>query len=124
MSTQRLGPGPVTLGLLLLSVALTAQSNAKPDRRVVKVSAERFAFTPSEIKVTVGEEIELRVKSDDTSHGFRIVGTDTDVAIPKRGQGDIVVVFKAPAAGKYEFECSRMCGAGHSFMRGEIVVTE
>ena len=127
MSTRnlkRLGLGPWALGLLLLSAALTAQSAQKPDRRVVRVSAERFAFTPSEIKVAVGEEIELHLKSDDTSHGFRIVGTETNVAVPKRGQGEIVVVFKAPAAGKFEFECSHMCGAGHSFMRGVIVAKE
>jgi cytochrome c oxidase subunit 2 len=123
-NSKRWGLGPWALGLLLLSSVLTAQSAQKPDRRVVRVSAERFAFTPSEISVTVGEEIELRVKSDDTSHGFRIIGTETDVAIPKRGQGETVVVFKAPAAGKFEIECSRMCGAGHSFMRGVIVAKE
>jgi len=110
--------------IAVLTSVTTAQSAQKPDRRVVRVSAERFAFTPSEITVVVGEEIELHVKSDDTSHGFRIVGTETDIAIPKRGQGETVVVFKAPAAGKFEFECSRMCGAGHSYMRGVIVAKE
>ena len=57
------------------------------ERRVVRVRAERFSFTPSEINMTVGETIELRVKSDDTTHGFHIKGTDTDIAVPKRGQG-------------------------------------
>lgn len=111
------------LSVVALSV-VTAQSTQSPGRRVVRVSAERFAFSPSEIKVAVGEEIELRVKSDDTTHGFRIVGTDVDLAVPKRGQGETSVVFKAPSAGRYEFECSRMCGAGHSFMRGVIVARE
>ena len=27
-------------------------------------------------------------------------------------------------AGRYTFECSQLCGAGHEFMRGVIVATE
>jgi heme/copper-type cytochrome/quinol oxidase subunit 2 len=42
--------------------------------------------------------------------------------VPKRGKGDVSVVFKAERAGRYEFECFRMCGAGHDFMRGVIIV--
>ena len=92
--------------------------------RVVRISAERFAFTPSEIKLQVGDVVELRLKSDDTIHGFRILGTETQVAIPKRGGGDVSVIFKAEAAGRYAFECNRMCGAGHHFMRGVIIVRD
>jgi cytochrome c oxidase subunit 2 len=94
------------------------------DKRVIRVTAERFSFTPSRIEIDPGEETEIRIKSDDTSHGFRIVGTDTDLTIPKRGKGDIVVPIKFDKPGRYVFECSRMCGAGHNFMRGELVVRE
>lgn len=95
-----------------------------PDRRVVRVVAERFTFTPSIITVDVGEEIEIRLKSDDTAHGFRLVGTETDIVIPKRGSGEASLVFRATTPGRLTFECSRMCGAGHNFMRGVIVVRE
>jgi heme/copper-type cytochrome/quinol oxidase subunit 2 len=44
------------------------------------------------------------------------------VEIPKRGRGDVRVVFDAAEAGTYVFECSRICGAGHSFMRGRLRV--
>jgi cytochrome c oxidase subunit 2 len=94
------------------------------ERRTVRVSAERFAFTPSRIELTAGEEVELRIKSDDTSHGFRVLGTDTNLTIPKRGKGETVVNLRFEQPGRYVFECSRMCGAGHNFMRGEIVVRE
>jgi cytochrome c oxidase subunit 2 len=93
-------------------------------RRVIHVSAERFAFTPSEIVVEAGEEIELRLTSDDTAHGFRIAKTSVNVVIPKRGRSEIVVPFRAPEPGRYAFECSRMCGAGHNFMRGVLIVRE
>jgi cytochrome c oxidase subunit II len=112
---------------LAIAVAVlipVADARSQTQRRVVRVSAERFAFTPSEIVVDAGEEIELRVKSDDTAHGFRIAGTSVNVVIPKRGRGEISVPFRAPEPGRYLFECTRMCGAGHHFMRGELVVRD
>lgn len=93
-----------------------------PQPRTVSIEAERFSFSPSRIKVEPGEEIEIRLRSADTSHGFKIEGTDIDVEIPKRGKGEAVVRYKPLTAGRYTFECNRMCGAGHHFMRGEIVV--
>jgi cytochrome c oxidase subunit 2 len=93
-------------------------------RRVIRITAERFSFTPSEIVLNAGEEVEFRLKSDDTSHGFRVVGQGVNVAIPKRGRDELSVPFKAPEPGRYTFECSRMCGAGHNFMRGVLVVRE
>ena len=91
--------------------------------RVVRITAERFSFTPSEVKVPQGTTIEFHLKSDDTAHGFRIIGQAIDRTIPKRGRGETTVTFTPPEPGRYIFECSRMCGAGHSFMRGVIRVT-
>lgn len=107
---------------LLIALALAALAPQSP--RVVNVTAERFDFNPSRITVAPGEEIALHLTSDDTAHGFKISGTDINIQIPKRGQGEAVVKFKADGAGPWKFECSRMCGAGHHFMRGEIVVKE
>jgi cytochrome c oxidase subunit II len=106
----------------LLVVSLGAQPTEAPAPRVVRIAAERFAFTPSQVTVTPGTTIEFVLTSEDTGHGFRIVGQSVDLTIPKRGRGEASVRFTPPAAGVYVFECSRMCGAGHSFMRGSIVV--
>ena len=91
---------------------------------MVRVTAERFTFTPSHIKVKRGTIVELHVRSEDTNHGFRIVGSDLNTIIPKRGRGEATLIFRADTAGRYTFECSKMCGAGHSFMRGLITVEE
>ena len=97
----------------------------EPEPRVVHIVAERFSFTPSEVRVEQGTLLELRLTSDDTAHGFRLTAPDgVDVEIPKRGRGDVRVRFRADAPGRYAFECSRVCGAGHSFMRGSIRVDE
>ena len=90
--------------------------------RVVNVTAERFSFFPTELTIDMGTEIEFRLKSDDTAHGFRIIGQSVEVVIPKRGRGEATARFAPPAPGSYVFECSRMCGAGHSFMRGTLKV--
>ena len=107
-----------TEGRALPAVAL-AEAGAQ-NARVIEIAAERFSFTPSEIRVKAGERLEIRLESDDTAHGFHIVGTDVDIELPKRGRGAATVTFQ-PKAGRYTFECSRVCGAGHEFMRGVII---
>jgi cytochrome c oxidase subunit II len=111
-----------------LSVGGTGQGGGagQPPEAVktIDITAERFSFTPSEIRTTVGTTLEIRLTSDDTAHGFRIVGTNVDLELPKRGRGRATVTFTPDRAGRYTFECSRLCGAGHEFMRGVIVVSE
>jgi cytochrome c oxidase subunit 2 len=110
------------LAVALLVPLVATVPAQQPTPRVIEITAERFDFWPSEITVTEGEELELRITSDDTAHGFRLVGTSINVMIPKRGKGQAVVRLRAPQAGRYTFECSRMCGAGHNFMRSVLVV--
>jgi cytochrome c oxidase subunit 2 len=99
--------------------ALAARQGSPP--QVVTISAERFSFTPSEFRVKAGQPVEIRLRSDDTDHGFRILDTDVNVIVPKRGRGEVTVVFAPPKPGRYVFECSKLCGAGHSFMRGTLI---
>jgi cytochrome c oxidase subunit 2 len=115
------------IGFAIASLAVLAAMSsydaaAQGDQRaqVVEITAERFTFTPSEIRVKAGTRLEIRLRSEDTAHGFRIVGTDIDLELAKRGRGVKTVTFE-PAAGRYTFECSQLCGAGHEFMRGVII---
>ena len=109
-----------TVVLAALAVAQDAPPR-KPDK-TVHIVAERFSFTPSRIKVKQGQEVEFVVISEDTDHGFRIPAANIDGAIPQQGRGELRVRFLAREKGKYTFECSRPCGAGHNLMRGTIVV--
>ena len=106
----------------ILLVSVSAEQANAPAPHVVHVTAERFMFTPAEVTITPGTVIEFRLTSEDTMHGFRILGQGVDIAIPKRGRGEATVRFTPPEPGSYVFECSRMCGAGHSFMRGTLRV--
>lgn len=113
----------LTFAIFLLCALLLAQDAAapKPDR-VVNIAAERFTFNPSKVTVKQGELIEFVLTSDDTDHGFRITVAGIDVAIPPSGRGEARVRFVAKEKGKFIFECSRPCGAGHNLMRGTLEV--
>lgn len=114
---------------MVLLIAASTGSRGTGERppasatRVVHVVAERFSFTPARITVDQGATLDLRITSDDTSHGFKLTGPHaTDIEIPKRGRGEARVTFEATEPGSFRFECSRVCGAGHGFMRGTIEV--
>ena len=114
----RLVSGLVTITATLGLAAVTQP----PQRRRVVIEAERFSFSPSRFTLTEGDEVDIVLRSADTAHGFTVEGTDISIGIPKRGRGEAVVQYKATKAGRFKYECNRMCGAGHHFMRGEIVV--
>ena len=72
----------------LLSFADEPAKSVKPDK-IVSITAERFAFSPSKVKLKQGMVVEFVITSDDTDHGFRIPGANIDAAIPQHH-------FKAP----------------------------
>lgn len=109
--------------LVLFSLAVYAQTpqERKPDRSI-RITAERFTFSPSRITLQQGEVAELIITSEDTDHGFHIPAAGINAAVPQAGKGELRIRFAADKKGRYRFECSRPCGAGHNLMRGEIVV--
>ncbi len=108
-------------GIASASAVASTRATRRQSAQVIDITVERFSFTPSEFRVKAGAPVEIRLRSDDTDHGFRILGTDINITIPKRGKGVATVTFQPPSAGRYIFECSKLCGAGHSFMRGTII---
>jgi heme/copper-type cytochrome/quinol oxidase subunit 2 len=105
--------------------------------RVIEISAKKYEFTPNEIRVRKGEHVELRVHSEDATHGVKLdvypEGT-TDKSVPglmfdrpdengkvKKGV-DQVVDFVAEEPGTYDFKCARFCGFGHDKMKGKLIV--
>ena len=85
----------------LLGAGAPARQEGAP--RIIHMSAERFSFTPSEIRIQVAEEVELRISSEDTSHGFHVAGTNIGAVVPKRGQGEVYVRVRLERPGRYEF---------------------
>jgi len=110
----------IVAGAIVIAMPRRGADTQEQATQVVEITAERFTFTPSEIRVRAGTRLEIRLRSEDTAHGFRIMGTDIDIELAKRGRGVKTVTFE-PKAGRYTFECSQLCGAGHEFMRGVII---
>jgi cytochrome c oxidase subunit 2 len=111
--------------------AVRARPSAEPSQGTgsqpvveIRLTAERFSFTPSLIKVAAGTIVEVVAESEDTTHGFHLADAGIDEQIPARGKGELRLRFEATQAGTYFFECSRPCGAGHNTMRGTIIVEE
>jgi heme/copper-type cytochrome/quinol oxidase subunit 2 len=111
-----------TLALALPQVRPAQDPATQTPDRVVNVIAERFTFTPSRIMVKKGELVELVIISDDTDHGFHLSAAGIDAAIPQQGKGELRLRFLAGVSGRFGFECSRACGAGHNLMRGYVEV--
>ncbi|MFI5197530.1 MAG: cupredoxin domain-containing protein [Thermoanaerobaculia bacterium] len=110
--------GRVALALAVL-VAGAAGHGAEP--RIVKISAKRFSFTPSEVRVKRGETVVLELASEDRVHGFNLPAFKIrkDI-VPK----EVTRVTLTPdKEGTFPFHCDVFCGDGHEDMTGALVVT-
>jgi cytochrome c oxidase subunit 2 len=116
--------GSAGAAVTVLFRSASFQDAAERPVQRIRVTAERFSFTPSRIKVKTGAIVEIVGESADTSHGFHLADAGIDTEIPARGKGELRLRFEAAEAGTYFFECSRPCGAGHNTMRGTIVVED
>ena len=105
-----------------LAGAVARHSIASGARQTIQVTAQRFRFTPDEIKLKRGLPAVLEITSLDFVHGFRIpdLGIRTDL-IPGRVNS---VAIKALDPGRYAFLCDNFCGSGHEDMNGTVVVTK
>lgn len=111
------------LGALAMAAFAEAPAREQPAAdRTINIVAERFTFVPSAIKLKYGETVELRLRSLDTNHGFAIPEAGVNVIVPKRGGGEARILFRANERGEFPFVCSKACGAGHTMMRGRIIV--
>jgi cytochrome c oxidase subunit II len=90
--------------------------------QVIKVSAKKFEFTPSVIKVKKGVPVTIELTSEDRKHGFKIKEFNVETTI-KHGE-PTRVTFTPDKAGVFQFHCSAFCGSGHEDMTGTIEVSE
>ncbi len=72
------------------------------------------------LRVPMGQNIRLSVTSADVFHDFGIIGYDikTD-AIPGRTN---IIWFYPDSPGNFTIQCFELCGAGHAFMKGTLMV--
>lgn len=113
------------------------QENQSAQPQVITISAKKYEFNPSEIHVHQGAKVQLKVHSEDETHGAKLniypegssgKGTpgllfSDPGANGKVAKGvDQVLDFVPQQTGTYEFKCAKVCGFGHNRMKGKLVV--
>jgi heme/copper-type cytochrome/quinol oxidase subunit 2 len=105
--------------------------------QVIEVSAKKYDYTPSAIRVKSGSKVQLKITATDRDHGFKMSaipdgGTSADAAglvfttthdcwELKKGE-PTVIEFVAKTPGVYSFKCCHRCGLGHGGMKGQLIV--
>jgi cytochrome c oxidase subunit 2 len=96
------------------------EAAAVRDAPVIAVTARKWEYSPSSIRLKKGVRVLLEVTSSDVHHGFDIpeFGVRAD-AFPGRISR---LSFTPMKTGTFGFHCDYFCGDGHEEMEGEIVV--
>lgn len=114
-----------------------AQSPDNQAPQVIEVSAKKYEFTPTEIRVKAGAKVELKVHSEDETHGVKLdvypegakdkskpgllfAAPDQNGKVEKGV--DQVIDFVAQEPGTYDFKCAKVCGLSHGKMKGKLIV--
>jgi cytochrome c oxidase subunit II len=112
-------------------------SQADQNPHVIEISAKKYEFSPTEIRVNKGEKVELNVHSIDEMHGVKLdvypegskdKGTPGLAFAEPSENGkvtkgkDQVLDFTAQEVGTYDFKCAKVCGLGHDKMKGKLMV--
>jgi len=107
---------------ILILLATTAQGVDQPGAQKIEITASRFAFSPAEITVKKGQQVELEIHSADVTHGLTInaFGVRTEVDKGKTA----TVTFLPEEVGTFEGKCAHFCGKGHGSMKLAVHVVE
>jgi cytochrome c oxidase subunit II len=112
-------------------------SQADRDVQVIEVTAKKYEYSPSPIRVRRGAKVQLGITSLDKTHGFKINlypdGSDAkgDPGLIFSSKEDCfkiekgtptVIQFVARTPGTYSFHCCNRCGIGHGGMKGQLIV--
>lgn len=105
--------------------------------QTVEVTAKKYDFTPSPIRVKQGSTVRLKITATDRAHGFKIdqypdgakamgdpglVFTMKQDCVKLEKNSPTTVEFVARTAGTYTFKCCVHCGFGHGHMKGQLIV--
>jgi cytochrome c oxidase subunit II len=119
-----------TAGAIALSIsmpgsripALVRGANAATQPRVIEITAKRYQFLPSEIRLKKDEPVILRLSTEDRTHGFLLKPLKIDTDITPGKPTDVAVTPRS--TGQYTVICDHYCGTGHGNMKMKVVVVE
>ena len=110
------------LPILLIFLAACSKPVPPPTKPPILVVARQYEFSPSVIRLTVGEEAWIEVSSVDVQHSFEVPGLDIEESVqPGR---PALIYLKPQTPGTYPVRCGIRCGRGHDQMTGTIIVEQ
>jgi len=90
--------------------------------QTVQIVAQKFNYTPDEIKVKKGVPVDLALTTKDRLHGFHVPELGLRAQIMP---GETThVKFTPDKVGSFIMECDIFCGEGHESMDAKITVSE
>lgn len=93
-----------------------------PGEQVIRMTAKRFEYSPSEITLKKGVPVVLEITALDRDHGLKIPGLGVRADLES---GEVTRVRIVPdRVGTFTFWCDVFCGDGHDDMSGQIVVVD
>jgi cytochrome c oxidase subunit II len=97
------------------------QEAVRPPQEI-KVTARKYAFTPSRIEVQENDVVKVTLEAADIPHSFTI--DDDNYRIAKRATPGhpVVFEFRADKVGTFPFYCNLTTDPNCKNMRGELVV--
>jgi len=96
------------------------QASSAGEVHEITMTVKQWEFIPSTITVNQGDTVRLFIRSIDVTHGFGLPEFGVSARLsPGR---ETIVDFVADKRGTYSFLCTVSCGAGHSNMRGTLIV--
>src|SRR5512143_1350829 len=105
-----------TAALIVVGCAGLHATHPDNAEQVIRMTAKKFEYDPSEITVKKGVPVVLEITSLDRHHGFQLreFGVRADIK-----PGEVTRVRIQPEkTGRFPFECDVFCGSGHEDMSG------
>ena len=127
--------------LLFIALVLCLSTGANPrtappaeGTQVITLTAKKYEFDPSPIRMKQGTRVQLKITAADHVHGFKISDVPDGGGQPglifdsrpdcvriEEGKS-ATVEFLAKTPGTYSFRCCVHCGWHHRSMKGQLVV--
>jgi heme/copper-type cytochrome/quinol oxidase subunit 2 len=91
---------------------------------ILSVFKKEEGQTDPVLKVTKGDQVVLKLRSSDVTHGFAMKAFGIYISKGIDPGQTIYVKFKADKTGTFMFSCTVFCGDIHHSMKGTLVVSE
>jgi cytochrome c oxidase subunit 2 len=91
---------------------------------IISLGQEKGLSVNPEIEVSKNDQVILKLRSADVTHGFSLKAFGVYLAQGIQPGKTVYVSFKADKVGRFIFECTVFCGDIHQHMAGTLIVND